>query len=140
MILKITTDDRLSQSLIIKTICANLRNVVKTILLMKFLKFLHAVNQSLHAFLRHGIVAGCTESTYRTVSLDTYYIPLSVANFRKSASNSLYSGAITKQMFMRERSSLAAKTTNILLRSISAYSISAFQWHGVPFPSRHPLP
>ena len=40
---------------------------------MKFLKFLHAVNQSLHTFLRHGIVAGCTESTYRTVSLDTYH-------------------------------------------------------------------
>ena len=40
---------------------------------MKFLKFLHAVNQSLHAFLRHGIIAGCTESTYRTVSLDTYH-------------------------------------------------------------------
>ena len=34
--------------------------------------------------------------------------------------------AITKQMFMRERSSLAAVPTNILLRSISAYNISAF--------------
>ena len=53
MILKLTTDDTIMQSLIIKkqsvqicVICGE-----KIILLMKFLKFLHAVNQSLHAFL-----------------------------------------------------------------------------------------
>ena len=40
---------------------------------MKFLKFLHAVYQSLYAFLRHGIVARCTETAYGTVSLDTYH-------------------------------------------------------------------
>ena len=39
---------------------------------MKFFKFLHAVNQSLYAFFRQSIIARCTETTYRTVSLDTY--------------------------------------------------------------------
>ena len=40
---------------------------------MKFLKFLHAVNQSLNAFLRHSVVARCTETAYRTVSLNTHH-------------------------------------------------------------------
>ena len=91
---------------------------------MKFLKFLHAVNQSLHTFLRHGIIAGCTESTYRTVSLDTYHTSFG-SELQEVSFQFLVFGAITKQMFMRERSSLAAVPTNILLRSISAYSISA---------------
>ena len=69
-----------------------------------------------------ALMTSCEEDAIvRSDSVSPY-----VANFKKSASNSLYSGAITKQMFMRERSSLAAVPTNILLRSISAYSISAF--------------
>ena len=46
------------------------------ILLMKFFKFLHAVDQSLYTFFRKSIVARCTETTHwTTVSythLDVY--------------------------------------------------------------------
>ena len=72
------------------------------------------------------VEGGSTDITIESVSythLDVYKrqtercpliptIPLSVANFKKSASNSLYSGAITKQMFMRERSSFCLLYTS----------------------------
>ena len=40
---------------------------------MKFFKFLHAVYQCLYTFQRHCVIARCTETTYRTVALDTYH-------------------------------------------------------------------
>ena len=40
---------------------------------MLFLKLFHASYQSLHAALRHRVIKRGTETTYRTVSLDTYH-------------------------------------------------------------------
>ncbi len=92
---------------------------------MKFLKFLHAVNQCLYALFRHCIVARCTEATHRAVPFDAGHSFIR-SELQEIGFQIAYSGAITKQIFMRERSSLAAVPTNILLRSISAYSMSAF--------------
>ena len=45
--------------------CKSVQSVVTLfILLMKFFKFLHAVDQSLYTFFRQSIVARCTETTH----------------------------------------------------------------------------
>ena len=105
---------------------------------MKFLKFLHAVNQSLHTFLRHGIVAGCTESTYRTVSLDTYHTSFG-SELQEVSFQFLVFGSHHKCRCSCVNGLLWQPYLQTFVTvNFGIQHIGHFRWHGVPFLT-HPL-